>query len=122
MRKSIIRMNLSYSDIEKLKKKIENFINLERKYARLFHSEDEEKQELRKYISALQQELKNEREEKLCIISENEEKIQQLTESLNNIKNQMKHLHMEKAKRHYHLKALEQRINKRVDAHSYYHS
>ncbi len=122
MRKSIIRMNLTYSDIDRLKQKIDNLINWERKYAKFFKPADKETEELKNQIKALEQELRNEREEKLSIISENNEKIQQLTESLNNIKNQMRHLHLEKAKRQHRLNALEQKIREKVDVHRYYHS
>ena len=122
MKKSIIRMNLSYSDIDKLKKKIENLLDWERKYAKFFKPEDKETQALKGQINALEQELKNEREEKMSIISENNERIAQLTESLNNIKNQMKHLHLEKAKRQQRLTALDKKIMERVDVHKYYHS
>jgi len=122
MRKSIIRMNLSYSDIDRLKKKIDNLIEWERKYAKFFKPEDKETQALRGQITALEQELKNEREEKMSIISENDEKIAQLTESLNNIKNQMRHLHLEKARRQQRLTALDKKIREKVDVHKYYHS
>ncbi len=122
MRKSIIRMNLSYSDIDKLKKKIENLTDWERRYAKFFKPEDKETQALKSNINALEQELRNEREEKMSIISENNEKIGQLTSSLDNIKNQMKHLHMEKARRQQRLTALDKKIMERVDVHKYYHS
>ncbi len=122
MRKSIIRMNLSYTDIDRLKQKIDNLISRERKYAKFFRPEDKETQELKEQIKSFEQELRNEREEKLSMINENDEKIRELTESLSNIKNQMRHLYMEKAKRQHRLKALEQKINQKVDSHSYYHS
>jgi len=41
---------------------------------------------------------------------------------LNNIKNQMKHLHLEKAKRQQRLTALDKKIMEKVDVHKYYHS
>ena len=122
MRKSIIRMNLSYSDIDNLKKKIENLIDWERRYAKFFKPEDKETQALKNQINASEQELRDEREEKLSIISENNERIAQLTGSLNSIKNQMKHLHLEKAKRQQRLTALDKKIMERVDVHKYYHS
>ncbi|MBS3104625.1 hypothetical protein J4234_00035 [Candidatus Woesearchaeota archaeon] len=122
MRKSIIRMNLSYSDIDKLRKKIDNLIEWERKYAKFFKPEDKETQSLKSQINSLEQELKNEREEKMSIISEDNEKISQLAESLNNIKSQMKHLHLEKAKRQQRLTALDKKIREKVDVHGYYHS
>jgi len=122
MRKSIIRMTLSYSDIDRLKRKISNLIEWERKYAKFFKPEDTETKELKEKINALEKELRNEREEKHGIIDENNEKIKQLTESLSNIKNQMKHLYLEKAKRQHRLKALEHKIKAKVDVHRYFHS
>lgn len=120
MRKSIFRMSLSYNDIDKLKEKISNLINWERKYAKFFKPKDNEMQEMQNKINALEQELKNEKEEKYRIKSENDEKIRQLTESINNIKNQMRFLHLERAKRHHRLKALENKINEKIDVHSYF--
>lgn len=122
MRKSIIRMNLSYSDIDKLKKKIDNLIEWERKYAKFFRPEDKETISLKSQINSIEQELKNEREEKMSIISENNEKISQLTGSLGSIKSQMKHLHLEKAKRQQRLTALDKKIREKVDVHNYYRS
>lgn len=122
MRKSIIRMRLTYTDIDRLREKIDNLINWERKYAKFFKPEDLETQELKKQIGHLKRELRNEKEEKYRIINENDEKIRQLTESLHNIKNQMKYLYLEKAKRQQRLRALEQKIMHKVDAHSYYGS
>lgn len=122
MRKSVIRMRLSYSDIDLLKEKIEVMIDRERKYAKFFRPEDRETRELKNHINELGQELKNERNEKLRIISENSEKIMQLTDSLNSIKNQMRRLYLEKAKRTQRINALEQKIREKVDVHSYYYS
>lgn len=120
MKKSIIRMNLSYSDVEKLKKKIDNLLILERKFAKYFRTEDEETEELKNHIKALEQQLSNERESKLSIISEYDEKTKELSESLNNIKNNMKHLLVEKAKRQHRLRVLEEKISNKVDVHKYY--
>jgi len=120
MRKSIIRMELTYSDADRLKQKIDNLIDWERKYAKLFKPEDRETTELKSRISALEQELRNEREEKMSIISENNEKIMQLSQSLDGIKDQMRHLHLEKARRSQRLNVLEQKIRQKVDVHSYY--
>ena len=122
MRKSIIRMNLSYTDIDRLKDKVENLINWERKYAKFFKPEDKETQELKNRINALEQELRNEKLEKQAIMAQNNERINQLSESLNSIKKQMNILHLEKAKRHHRLKALEQKIRGKVDVHRYYHT
>ena len=120
MKESIIRMSLSYTHIDRLKQKVDSLINLERKYAKFFRPVDNETLELKKQINSLEQELRDEREEKLSIISENDEKIMELTGSLNNIKNKMKHLFMEKAKRQHRMNALEQRISKNTDTQSYY--
>ena len=122
MRKAIIRMSLSYNDIDRLKEKIENLADWERKYAKLFKLSDKETDELKMHIAALEDELRNEKEEKSSIISENNEKVNQLTESLSNIKNQMRHLHLEKAKRQHRLNALESKIREKVDVHGYFHS
>lgn len=120
MRKSIIRMNLSYTDVDRLKHNIDNFMALERRYAKYFRGEDDDKQQLQSQINFLQQELKNEREEKLRIIGEHDEKIKELTESLENIKGRMKHLHIEKAKRQHRLNVLESKINKNTDKEDYF--
>ena len=121
MRKSIIKMKLSYTDIDILKEKIENLFNLERKYVKFFKLEDNETNELKKQLNSLQQELSNEKSEKQRIIEENNEKVKQLTDSLDNIKSQMKHLLMEKAKRHQRLTALDKKIREKVDVHKFYH-
>lgn len=122
MRKAIIRMSLSYNDIDRLKPKIENLVGWERKYAKFFKLSDKETEELKKQIAVLEDELRNEREEKLSIISENNERVGQLTASLDNVKGQMKHLHLEKAKRQHRLNALESKIREKVDVHRYYRS
>ena len=122
MRRSIIRMSLSYNDIDRLKEKIESLTGWERKYAKLFKPADSEMEELKSQIAALERDLSNEKEEKLSIISENKERIAQLTSSLESIKNQARHLHMEKAKRQHRLQALEKKINEKVDMHRYYRS
>ncbi|MBI3027488.1 hypothetical protein HYY70_05220 [Candidatus Woesearchaeota archaeon] len=120
MRKSIIRMNLSYSDVDRLKQKIDNLMNWERRYAKFFKVPDEETIELRKRINALEQELHNEKEEKYKITSENNEKIAQLTESLSGLKSKTNYLLMERAKRQQRLKALENKIREKVDLSKYY--
>ena len=122
MRKSVIRMTLTYSDIDKLREKIDNLIEWERNYAKLFKLEDKEAKESREQINILAAELRKEREEKQRIIFENEGKIKQLTESLNNIKNQMRTLQLERARRQQRLTALDKKIREKVDVHRYYHS
>ena len=122
MRKSIIGMRLNYTDIGRLKEKIDNLINWEREYAKFFKPEDNKTLELKNQITAIEQELRNEREEKLRIISDNNAKIRQLTDSLGNIKSQMRYLQLEKDRRHQRLNALEQKIRQKVDVSRYYHS
>ena len=122
MRKSILRMNLRYNDIDVLKEKIDNLIDWERKYAKFFKPQDKETQELREQINVLVAELREESGHKQRIIEENNQKINQLTESLNNIKSKTNYLLMERAKRHHRLKALENKIREKVDVHRYYHS
>ena len=120
MKKSIIRMSLSYSEVDRLRQKIDNLINWERKYAKFFKPEDTETHELKNQIKSLEDELSREREEKSMIKSEQEEKIKELSDSLENIKDRMRHLLLDKAKRHHRLKDLEQKINKGVDRGSYF--
>lgn len=122
MRKSIIRMTLSYSDVDKLTQKIDSLIDWERRYSRLFRPEDNEIRELKEEIKQLEHELREERESKSKMHTEHNDKTQQLTQSLENIKGQLKHLHLEKAKRHQRLKALDDKIKSKIDVHSYYHS
>ena len=73
-------------------------------------------------INLLELELKSEREEKEKIIYNNDEKIKQLTESLDNIKNHVRHLALEKAKRQHRLNALDSRIRNKVNISNYYSS
>lgn len=116
MRKSIIRMSLTYSDIDRLKQKIGNLINWERKYAKYFKPEDDEKQELKSHIRALEDELGKEKEEKFRIMSEHDERLQELTDSLESIKHKLRSLILEKAKRHQRLKILEEKIGQKADS------
>jgi len=122
MRNSIIRMNLSYNDIERLKQKISNLINWERKYAKFFKVDDKETQELKKQITILQDELRSEREAKQSLATDYDKKIKELSESLQRLKHKTSHLLMEKAKRQQRLNALDQKINKKVDVNRYFHS
>jgi len=122
MRKSVIRMSLTYSEIDRLKQKIANLVSLERKFSKYFKPEDRETEGLKNRISELEQELKNERESKLSAIDDYNERINELTESLNNVKHRTKYLLIERAKRHERFRALEQKINKKVDVRNYYGS
>ena len=122
IRRSIIRMNLTYTDIDNLKKKIEKWMDMESRYARFFRPEDKEIAELKNQINYLQEELKREREDKAKVIWEHEEKVMELNDSLSNVKNSMKHLFMEKAKRQQRLNSLEKQINKKIDLGRYYSS
>ncbi|MEK6943601.1 MAG: hypothetical protein AABX00_06055 [Nanoarchaeota archaeon] len=120
MRKSVINLSLSYSDIDKLKHKIDDVIGLEREYAKFFKIPDDETAELRDYIDDLKDELRSERIEKQRITEENNEKIKNLSESLENLKHQMRTLLMEKSKKSQRMLALEKKIREKVDVHSYY--
>lgn len=120
MRRAVIKMSLGYSDIDKLKKKIENLVEWERKYAKFLRPGDDEAKQLQSQINLLEEKLAREREEKIEAINENNEKIKRLSESLDNIKNQLKHLHLEKAKRTHRLKAIENKIRERVNLDDYY--
>jgi|SRR3989338_782245 len=122
MRKSIIRMRLSYTDISRLKERIEKLANAEYNYSKFFKPEDKAALELKKQVAALEQQLKNEMEEKLCLISEKDEKIKEMEDSLESMKKEMRNLLIEKAKRHQRLRALEQKISNNVDVHKYYYS
>lgn len=121
MRNSILKMRLSYTDVDVLQEKIDSFISKESKYSKFFKPEDKEMQELKSHVSALEQELMNEKIEKQKIIEENNEKIKQLTESLKNIKSKMKNVLIESARRQQRLKALDNKIRQKVDAHRYFH-
>lgn len=111
MRRSIIRMSLTYSEVDALKRKLENLIDFERQFARLFRPDDNERKKLRERINQLEEELKSEREEKRRMAQENEEKISSLNESVQSIKIQLRHLSIEKARRQQRLRALESRIS-----------
>lgn len=120
MKKSIIRMSLSYRDIDKLKQKISILIDAERKYARFFRAEDGEAKELKQRITDLEEQVKNEKEEKYRIVSENDERIKEMSDSLQALKHKMRVLHMDRAKRQRKLGILENKINKKVDRDSYF--
>ena len=122
MKKSVISMSLSYSHISKLKQKVDNLVSWERKYARFFRTEDSLAEELKSHITALEDELRNEKEEKMRIISESQEKVQEITGAMQEMKDKMKHLHMEKAKRQHRLKILEQKITGKVNRDEYFSS
>ena len=122
MKKSIIKMSLSYKDVDKLKLKINTLIDMERKYAKFFRPDDSEIKELKGKIKSLEAEIQNEKEEKYRIVSENDEKIKLMSDSLEAIKHRMRVLHMDKAKRQKKLSILEDKINKKVDRDQYFSS
>ena len=122
MKKSIIGMNLRHSDIDRLRQKIDMLIDWERKYARLFRPSDSGTADLKSHIVLLEDEIKKEREEKHMIISERDEKVAELTDSITRIKNSMKHLMLEKAKRSHRLTVLSKKIDDDVDRSGYYNS
>ena len=120
MRKSIIRMSLTYSDLDRLKQKIDDLISWEMKYAQYFRPADDEKQELKNRIHSLEGELSAEREEKFRIMGEHDERLKELTDSLESVKHKLSHLMMEKAKKNNRLKILEEKISQKVDSKEYY--
>lgn len=122
MRRNIIRMRLSYSDIDRLKEKIENLLYWERKYAKFFKIEDHETRHLKSRMNELEEELRQEKEDKQRIIEENSAKTKQLTDSLNNIKSKLNELHLERTKRQQRLIALDKKIKEKVDIHNYFSS
>jgi DNA repair exonuclease SbcCD ATPase subunit len=122
MRKSIIRMSLTYSEIDSLKKKLENLIDYERQFARFFKPDDKETRQMKEKIRVLAEELQEAREERQKIINENEEKIKELTESLNQMKKKLSHLFIENAHRQQRMRALDMRISHKVDSRSFYDS
>lgn len=122
MRKSILRMSLSYRDIDRLKDKINVLIDLERKYSKFFRPEDSEIKDLKDRIISLESEIRNEREEKYRIVSENNERMKEMSESLEAVKHRMRILHMDKAKRQRKLDVLESKIDRKIDRDEYFSS
>src|SRR3989344_5417740 len=122
MRKSIIRMSLSYKDIDRLKDKINILIDWERKYSKFFRPEDSEIKDLKGKIISLEEELQKEKEEKYRIMSENNERIKGMSDSLDAVKHRMRILHIDKAKRQRTLNMLDNKINKKIDRDEYYNS
>ena len=122
MRDSIIRMRLSYSQIDKLKEKINHLIEWERKYAKFFRPEDKETQELKKRMQKFEEELMLERGEKQRIIEENKNKVAELSESLSSVKSRLNQLLLESSRRQHRLRALDQKIRQKADVYRYYHS
>ncbi|HLC60832.1 MAG TPA: hypothetical protein VJJ52_05355 [Candidatus Nanoarchaeia archaeon] len=122
MRKSIIRMSLSYKDIDRLKDKINILIDWERKYSKFFRPEDSEIKDLKGKIISLEEELQKEKEEKYRIMSENNERIKGMSDSLEAVKHRMRILHIDKAKRQRTLNMLDNKINKKIDRDEYYNS
>ena len=122
MRKSILRMKLSYRDIDRLKDKINVLIDLERKYSKFFRPEDSEIKDLKDRIISLESEIRNEREEKYRIVSENNERMKEMSESLEAVKHRMRILHMDKAKRQRKLDVLESKIDRKIDRDEYFSS
>ena len=122
MRDSIIRMRLSYSQIDKLKEKINHLIEWERKYAKFFRPEDKETQELKKRMQKFEEELMLERGEKQRIIEDNNNKVAELSESLSSVKSRLNQLLLESSRRQHRLRALDQKIRQKADVYRYYHS
>lgn len=120
MKKSIIRMNLSYSDVDKLNHKVENLIELERRYSRFFKAPDKELDELRDHVDYLQNQLTLERKEKRTLMEEQEHKINEMKDHMNTVRSHARQLLMDRERRNERMKDLEKKISKRVDIRSYY--
>ncbi|HLG24074.1 MAG TPA: hypothetical protein VI564_04055 [Candidatus Nanoarchaeia archaeon] len=120
MKKSIIRLNLSYSDVDRLNHKVEKLIELERRYSRFFKTPDTEVKELKDHIEYLENQLSLERKEKRQLLEEEEVKINQMKEHMNAVKNHAKQLLLDRERRNDRMKDLEKKISKRVDIKSYY--
>ena len=120
MKKSIIRMNLSYSDVDKLNHKVEKLIELERRYSRFFKAPDKEIGELKDQVEYLENQLRIERKEKHKIMEEQELKINEMKEHMQTVKSHARQLLMDRERRNERMKDLEKKISKRVDIKSYY--
>ena len=118
MKKSIIRMELKFSDIDKLRTKLDIVTRWERSYAKFFKTEDGEMNQLRNEIKSLEDKLSRERQEKEKLLNENSEKIRLLTESMGSVKNKLKELHLDKARRQHRFHAIEKKIKEKFD-HNY---
>ena len=119
MRKSIIRLSFSYSDIDRLREKLDKVIHSERKFAKFFHIEDDEMKHLKNEVAHLTQQLGLEREEKQKKIDENKLRIKQLEEKVEVIKATLNSLVMEKLKRSQRMKLLERKISADIPDFSY---
>ena len=114
MKSSIIRMNLSYTDIERLKKRIDSAMLAERKFGSLFRGEDKEDHELKQEIMALEEQLSREREEKLRIRADYEDRMKYLSQSLESVKSKMNHLLIHKAKSQHRINEIDKKIKGRI--------
>ena len=122
MRRSIITMSMRYSDIDNLKKEIEDLARWEREYSKFFKVKDPEIDELKGHIIQLEGDLVSERQEKRKLMEESNQKIKELSESLHNVKGHTRTLLIEKARKSQRLLALEKRIREKVDIRGYYKS
>ena len=114
MRSSIIRMNLSYTDIERLKKRIDAAMDCERSFGKFFRGEDKVDSELKQQITALDEEISKEREEKLRIRADYEDRINDLSQSLESVKTKMNHLLIQKAKSQQRINEIDKKIKGRI--------
>ena len=119
MRKSIIRLSFSYSDIDQLREKLEKTIHAERKFAKFFQVDDLEIKKLKKEVAWQQQQLDSERTEKFRLMEENKTRIKALEEKVEGIKSTLNALIMEKIRRGQRLRFLEKKISAEVPDHSY---
>src|SRR3989338_4953924 len=106
MKKSIIRLNLSYSDVDRLNHKVEKLIELERRYSRFFKTPDTEVKELKDHIEYLENQLSLERKEKRQLLEEEEVKINQMKEHMNAVKTHAKQLLLDRERRNERMKEI----------------
>ncbi len=111
MRKNIIRMRLSYKDIDDLKERMHDMIYWEGMFQKIGKRDSGESEILRATIERLEHELYLEKDENRRIVQENNAKIQQLTESLESVKNKLKLMMLEKVKKHHRIKFLEEQMS-----------
>ena len=122
MKNSIVRLSLTYGEIERLREKINKLVDCERRYAKFFRPEDSETAELREHILNLQEELNKERLSKENLTHDYEEKINQLNGTIEGMTSQLMHHNMEKAKRQQKLISLDKKIKEKIDTSHYYGS
>jgi DNA anti-recombination protein RmuC len=126
MRKSIIRMNLTYSDLDNLREKINNYLHWEAKYAKYFRPADKDTQEIKDKLEHVRKELRLEKEEKKRmkfdlederkkLKLENSKKLKDLKKAMSGIRIKMNQIIIEKAKKQKRLNYLDKKIDQRLE-------